>query len=955
MKKRQPPVGQAGKHYVKQVLTYLPRPDRYAREAILEWARRQQLELDPDQTLAVSLHCRFVPGRGWLAQVAEEMTMTEALLTNWQDRSQSLTVQQAAQLALNPLAGAFDLLGALPELQLPHGRQPWAKAFGASQVQIVEQLPKAGLWQDIEISTVFHGLFRQSQPMRYDASTFVLFDATAFQAFIWQLEFHEVYKRQLATFWKYAFNHYVVSSRIAFLAACNQQTQQGNLSERGRSLAWRAVGVERWHHDSRLSHNGVIARMLNINGYRSSDILCLSDARNGLTLLYIPGNASPLHEFGSISAMRTWLARQCRDASKRAALLTHFCASDIADRLTRSGLATIVQGMAAYPPRHIILPATSVYRLVRVWNPHALINFKADTYSPQIENDVFTACAQAQQLRSQSDGDYLITRDSDVTKAAWRSYFYLTMNLLTPFLLVAPELVPLLAIAGAAQFGVGLDQMLNDKHLEQQEEGAEQAVFGLLNAAPGLARGVRASKTLFGSRPLGFIKPVRLNGRIGYPLSPITPPHLPGAAMSPFFRELAEVGEQAVVASLEADPHIARCVMRFRAFGTGDELMGDVGNGLQPLYYDASQDSFVLKHADGTRGAQHYIASADPLRPGTSRLVIDSEPSREISPATRSRTLRALGIDVQLPLDLDALGDERGLPVPKQVFHIWVGDRIIAGDYLDALDNNVNVLRNSDFKLKLYLSKADPQAFEGNMALLQSRMQNGLEVATLEHQAFYRQFMQSEYFEQYQAAIHGNGAVASNFSSASDILRYRILHSEGGIYLDMDDHLLTEPDLASGQPRASIDSVSLNTPLDGLLLRSPVCNAQLGLYTRYNTSMIGSRAFNPVLNDVSDEILNRYLTPEGQDFYRAPKPARENEAAFQAYTRQLNQLTGPAVLNHVIDQRLPALYTYRQLADLANIHTLYFEALLDESALRRAEQRLLPLEYVATAGNAQGY
>ncbi|WP_353655958.1 glycosyltransferase [Pseudomonas asiatica] len=240
------------------------------------------------------------------------------------------------------------------------------------------------------------------------------------------------------------------------------------------------------------------------------------------------------------------------------------------------------------------------------------------------------------------------------------------------------------------------------------------------------------------------------------------------------------------------------------------------------------------------------------------------------------------------------------------------------------------------------------------MTLLQPRIDGGLKIAVLEQQTFYHQFAASEYFGQYQAALEGNGGVASNFSSASDILRYRVLHSEGGIYLDIDDHLPVEPD-ATGQLRAKIDSVQLTTPLDGLLLRSPVCNAQLGMYTSYNTSMIGSRAGNPMLNAISDEILTRYLTPEGQAFYQVPKPPRQHAAAFQAYTERLNTLTGPAVLNHVIDQRLPELYTFRQVADLANMHTLNYDALLDEAAQRRAELRLLPLEEVAMAGNAQGY
>ena len=938
-----PVIGQAGKRHVTSLLSRVPRPDRQAGAAISAWARQQNLDLDPDRVLAITLHYTFDKDRGWLATVAEQMTMTQALLTNWQDRSLAQTLQGLAMQALSP-GGTLDLLGLLLKLILPHGRQPWPATLATGQFTLVEELPKGGLFDDLDDYSVYHGLFRSNDPMRYDASTCVPLQAEAFQSFIWKLEFQDVFKRQLEDFWQHSLEHYAQSSRAAFLAACNQQTRQGSLSERARSLAWRAAGVERATAQRQLSANGVEARLLNINGCLSSDILCLRDTSSGVTLLYIPGNASPIHEFVNLRHLNFWFARQCRDPAKRAALLGHFLYRDIPDRLTRSGLATVLTGFAQYPPKHWILPATHVVRLVRYWNPDSVINYLPDTYSPVIDGDLFMACALAQQQRSQADAEFLITRDSDVSQATWRSYFYVCMNLLTPFLLVVPELIPLVMVAGVTQFGVGLDEALHGKNQQQQEEGASQAVFGLLNAAPGLAQGVKASKALFGSRPLGWIKPVRINGRVGYPLSPVMPPHLPEAVM-PLFSELAEAGDEIAVARPGGDPLIANRVVRRRGFNGDDYLSGKVADMPHRLYYDASTDSFVIRYPNGARGTQHFIA--DTATPGS--LVADIDPGREISDASRTRTLRALGLDLRLPVDLDALGRSAGLPLPKQIFSLWVGDQVIAGDYLRALDNNLSVLQNSEYRLTLYLSDASPHAYAQNLDQLASRVEAGLQVSTLEAQVFYREFSQGPYFEQYRAAIEGNGGVASNFSSASDILRYRILRSEGGIYLDMDDHLLSE----GGQ--AIIDSVALNTQLDGLLLRSPVCNAQLGMHTSYNTSMIGSRALNPLLDEVSDEILRRYLTPEGRAFYTEPKPSRLDSAAYLAYTRKLHQLTGPAVLNQVIDQYLPDLYTYRQVAELISLQPLGHETLLDEAALLRAEQRLLPLEHVAHAGNAQGY
>ncbi|MCE5980040.1 dermonecrotic toxin domain-containing protein [Pseudomonas sp. JR33AA] len=938
-----PVIGQAGKRHVTSLLSRLPRPDRQASAAISAWARQQNLDLDPDQVLAVTLHYTVDKERGWLAKVAEQMTMTQALLTNWQDRSEALTLQQLAMQALSP-ARTLDLLGLLPALILPHGRQPWPAALATGQFTLVEALPKGGLFEDIDDYSVYHGLFRRNEPMRYDASTCVPVKAEAFQSFIWQFEFQDVFKRQLEDFWQHSLEHYAQCSRAAFLAACNKQTRHSSLSERARSLAWRAAGVERTSTQRQLSANGVEARLLNINGCMSSDILCLRDTSSGVTLLYMPGNASPIHEFVNLRHLNFWLAHQCTDPAKRAALLGHFQYRDIPDRLTRSGLATVLTGFADYPPKHWILPATRVVRLVRYWNPHSVINYRPDTYSPRIDGDLFMACALQQQRRSQADAEFLITRDSEVSQATWRGYFYLCMNLLTPFLLVVPELIPLVMVAGATQFGVGLDEALNGKSQQQQEEGTWQTVFGLLNAAPGLAQGVKASKALLGSRPLGWVKPVRINARVGYPLSPVMPPHLPEAVM-PLFNELAEAGEDIAVARPGGDPLVANSVVRRRGFNGDDVLSGKIADRPHRLYYDAGSDSFVIRYPNGARGTQHFIA--DPATPGS--LIADTDPAREISNASRTRTLRALGLDLTLPVDLEALGRTAGLPLPKQIFSLWVGDQVIAGDYMQALDNNLRVLQGSEYRLTLYLSDASPHAYAQNRDQLASRMQAGLQVSTLETQSFYRQFSQSPYFGQYQAAIEGNGGVASNFSSASDILRYRILRSEGGIYLDMDDHLLSEG------AQAKIDSVALNTQLDGLLLRSPVCNAQLGMHTSYNTSMIGSRALNPLLDEISDEILSRYLTAEGRAFYTEPKPSRLDSAAYLTYTRKLHQLTGPAVLNHVIDQYLPDLYTYRQVADLVSLQPLSHEALFDEAALLRAEQRLLPLEHVAQAGNAQGY
>ncbi|MBU5236587.1 dermonecrotic toxin domain-containing protein, partial [Vibrio cholerae] len=60
--------------------------------------------------------------------------------------------------------------------------------------------------------------------------------------------------------------------------------------------------------------------LLSINGLQSTDLMCVTDRKTQLTLLYIPGNSSPIHRFDNPAQMKTWLAKQAADPVKRESL-----------------------------------------------------------------------------------------------------------------------------------------------------------------------------------------------------------------------------------------------------------------------------------------------------------------------------------------------------------------------------------------------------------------------------------------------------------------------------------------------------------------------------------------------------------------------------------------------------------------------------------------------------------
>ena len=154
----------------------------------------------------------------------------------------------------------------------------------------------------------------------------------------------------------------------------SQQVIEGSLSEPARCLAWQAAGL--------LPRTaGFRARPLNIYGYAATDLLYIEDGQSPQVLLYIPGNASPLHGFADQAAMQQWVARQCRIPEKREALVRHFALADLPDGLDFSGLRTALAGLAAYPAIHHLAPNRPGFTTDGRWSPSDYVNYRPDPVS----------------------------------------------------------------------------------------------------------------------------------------------------------------------------------------------------------------------------------------------------------------------------------------------------------------------------------------------------------------------------------------------------------------------------------------------------------------------------------------------------------------------------------------------------------------------------------------------
>ncbi|WP_447739133.1 dermonecrotic toxin domain-containing protein [Pseudomonas laurentiana] len=868
-------VSHAGQQFIRNHLQHIPRPDRQACQAIREWAKQQGHDLDPDQTDVVTLHYR-----GHQAVITQRLSLTQAVLADWQGETNKNLIGQL-------LAGQ------------------WAGTLPSGPLTIVERLPDPGLLDNGAHFSVFNGLFHRTTPPRYDSSTHLPVDVEAMQQFIWNLDFHNRFVGMLDDYWQQATESHRQSLQISFIAACNKQVQEGSLSDAGRQLAWQAAGLMPMAP-------GLQVRPLNVYGYAATDLICIANLVLPQVLLYLPGNSSPLHEFDDMAAMHSWFAEQCRSDDKRLSLRQYFKLADTPDGLDFSGLDTALDGLGAYPGMHHRSPNRPGFTVDGHWPPSEYINYKVDKYSPLLEGDLFAALTQRQRERSYADADFIITSDAQVTKSRWRGYLVATLNLLAPVALVVPELIPLLALGGVAQFGLGLDQAINGKALADKDAGVSNIAFGLLNAAPLALLPAARPRLLFPGKSSRFVMPTRLNDQWGYPLSPNSPPRLPEEIVADFF--------------VPAEPPVAPTRITRgplnRATGTNALLALRDGNEVEILY-DTENDAFILKEDANEVLPNYYQVTA-----GTRELYVVNPATRGTSNAMRMYTLRNLDVDLQLPLRVPLVNSSQVTPLPKKILSIWVGNKSIPDELVENIASNAKRLEGTGFTYEFYLSKSNPKAFMKNRAKLTAA--SNVQVRTLEEQPFYAAFEQTDFYHQYRQALDSNGA---NFASACDILRYPLLDSEGGIYMDVDDTLRSFED--NPDSFAMISSVALKTTPDGLVLGSPVDNELLGMHCDYNSNMIGSHANNPTLRAISAEMNARYRS--NLSFYDTRPLAGTH--GYEAYAQELSRMTGPGLLNDMVARHLPRLQFLRQLSKLESIPETGYRSLTADLALPVSQAR----------------
>ncbi|MFS2157164.1 NEL-type E3 ubiquitin ligase domain-containing protein [Pseudomonas sp. Pseusp122] len=438
-------------------------PSSFAREQIKKYFREHfSLELDPDATRIVTLTFNTSP-IPCPATLLSALTLTEATLRHYRKHFGWLN-------GIGPVAPYRD---------------------GGIAMRLVDKLPTG-----VPVHLV-EGLYRDSTPQVYDASTHINVRPEAFKAFVKDIDLRKRYRAYLNTFWSANARYYPVLARAAFIKAVFIQAAENSLGEADRLLALAAAGlpaVQQWteltpdHMQATATADAHLhIAPLKIHRYTSTDILLIRDMRHPRVLLYIPGNSSPIHGFADEHAMADWLAAQCREPRKRAALEMHFRERDDHDGLFVSGLHTTLEGVAAYP--HWLSYDSGA------WPPRHLIHA-----GKTISGDPFVFLRRQMQQRLTSDAGSLIRTSADALLNGLSEGLSRSLLVTGVIALVVPEAIPFIVGLSVTLIGTGTAQIVRGNSLEQRQQGLQRVEFGLFNAVPlaagelmGAAAGVEAT------------------------------------------------------------------------------------------------------------------------------------------------------------------------------------------------------------------------------------------------------------------------------------------------------------------------------------------------------------------------------------------------------------------------------------------------------------------------------
>jgi hypothetical protein len=959
---------------------------------------------DPDNLLIVTLYINAQDQEPQRANVAYSMTLTDALMRNWQQSGNGQFLEHLSHLRAYREGGYPARIAQTPLVL--------ADCFA------------------------YEAIYRKTSPQRFDKSTHVSIDPKDFKQFVWDADLQAHYLESLNTFWKDHGADYNLLIKAALLKSAYVQHEERSLSTQDKASVLAALGLapdqpwetltfERFTHAAPSSD--FTFRELVLYRYVATDIIVIRNEQTDRLVVYIPGNSSPLHGFEDLPALQDWIVAQCKDPHRRRALEGHFKAEDDPDGYFLSGVQTALAGLAAYPNR--LDDATGH------WWPH-----KEITLSSAISQWPFSHFKHNLQDRLASDARQLIRNRADYDKQQAAQMLTNAIIATGAVAMAVPALWVPLSVMSLALIGLGVDELVEGRTHEERQEGAGRIVFGVLNAIPLAIEGGIAAHGFWSAAASAEdgIAPGAAD-EVGQMVEGRGADER-NAAMARQQEENVEIAEEAQEREREsandrqalldreeqqrqaAESHREAKYDSAKAFGVEPEglrsLTPELGAELAKFEYGAPLDRsgawgvddfgavytvndvqtgktshFALVHSkiyrvERVNGARQYriFSPDDPnikgpfirqskgyysdidlqkgLRGGQSYIEVlpESEPvsgagKPEIILAQAQRTPTVIeipmdGIEIREQLDKNlapvqqyfASNSSVGTPVrydadlacwradaqkllwrnkkgvwktgseeeflrvrgkldfgvtseiykfpilpgfPAQqeavdlmVHQIWLGDRLPRVKLLETIKANMKTSPELSFTLHIHIDSNELSEALQPKAQLQAEFAAypNMTISNLQDEPFFEDFLANpKTARPFQYFRSGDG---QNLAAASDVLRYRLIHEYGGIYVDCDDVVFgsfSDADLKAG-PSDVLVGAALSSPRAGFF--GP------------NNSHFASLRGNPVLREMQDELFTRFQAEQGA-LDQLKGVATDPEKGTNDYMSKVFEVTGP--------------------------------------------------------------
>lgn len=375
----------------------------------------------------------------------------------------------------------------------------------------------------------------------FNSSTHVNVDAISVRQALFDYDLSSVYKSSLDDFWKVYTEDYTTAVKGALINSACKQFLEGSLTDDGLLMVLSATGVNVTYWDlcnipgwwslldadsfGSEQNTNVRCGLLDINcyagtvysgtplsealigRYQCTDVIYIEN--DNLTLLYIPGNTSPIHMFNNTNELRNWFARSFADPAVREQIFQHYLVNDYAYHSDRIDLMPTLETLGVWPSdRDRYGQYTASYSN---WDPTETIHLSSftDVFEEVTSRSKTASYRQADKIKTHND----LIRERIGIAVSMIGDFSLLLLPLAPFSSAASGLLAVIDITlGTLALGTGISAEAEGR------DGASDIVSGLLNMIPNLYTGARAGTQEL-HNILKIVNGQRRTFKLTYPLS----------------------------------------------------------------------------------------------------------------------------------------------------------------------------------------------------------------------------------------------------------------------------------------------------------------------------------------------------------------------------------------------------------------------------------------------------